>query len=145
MNCFFKYLLGFAIVRRLFWWLLPPKPVTNLKWEIESMTEKHAQVRLFWTPSPSKDVKRVLIEVVADNFVIAQSELPPSANEYILNIPENAIVDVVIGVDDGTYVVPASFTFTVPDLTKPLPVTDIGFEILGVIDVEVEEPEPVEE
>lgn len=93
----------------------------------------HARVRVFWTPSPSPDVKTQTLVVLENGVEVVNEVLTPNVSEKIVVLHQNSVVDVKITVSDGTFSVPADFGFVMPDLEQPLPVSFIGFEVLEVV------------
>jgi hypothetical protein len=119
----------------------PPEPVRYLSW---SLTQMHAQVRIFWTPSVSQDVKDVEFLVVANGTEVVRETLAPSVSEKIVDLKEGENIEVTVTVNDGTYKVPAHLNFIMPDLELPQGVQNLGYEIVHVHDHD-EEPEPTPE
>jgi hypothetical protein len=93
---------------------------------------RKAKVKLTWNLSPSDDVIHQNVKVVdpASGEIFVDVKLGRDITEVVLPDPVSekrrlqAIVVVSDGVNDSD---PAVADFTVPDLTKPLPVEALGF------------------
>jgi hypothetical protein len=103
------------------------KPVTNLQWSIIEMG-KVAQIKVFWSPSPSTDIKTQVIRINNDTPEV----LELSATEFTFEAEENSVFDVTVEVSDGTSVAASTINIVVPDLTAPQPVVGLGWEIVSV-------------
>ena len=106
---------------------------------------KVAVVRVSWTPSPSVDVvdQRVVVLNETLGEVIVETVVSPAVDSLVFEVPEKTDVSVSVVVSDGAYDSdPAYGSFSVGDLTAPLAVSGVGFEILEVKDLDV--PAPVD-
>lgn len=89
---------------------------------------KRARVTLSWIPSVSLDVVGVNVHVVMDGEDVFDTNLTPDVSEVVVgHFDAGASLTAVVTVTDGTYSVPASTSFQVPDLEEPLPVTELGW------------------
>lgn len=99
--------------------------------EVNNLMRK-AKVVLSWIQSPSDDVIRQSVKIVDphDGQIFFDENLGPEVNEVV--VPEllnekqrlQAIVVVSDGINDSS---PVVVDFTVPDLTAPAPVENLGF------------------
>lgn len=99
---------------------------------------KVAVVRASWVLSPSTDVVSQSVVVVNETTgdLVLDRVLSASMDHVDFEVPEKSDVSVTVTVSDGVYVSdPTVGTFSVGDLTGPLPVTGLAFEVLGVKDL----------
>lgn len=98
---------------------------------------KLADIKVSWIPSPSPDVVGIKIflknlETQAETVV----ELPPeSASHVFKELKEKMSYLVTVRLTDGTNHVDTTAQIDIPDLEKPQPVTNLGFEIVKVYDL----------
>lgn len=99
---------------------------------------KVAVVRASWVLSVSTDVVSQSVVVVNETTgdLLLDRTLSASMDHVDFEVPEKSDVSVTVTVSDGVYVSdPTIGTFSVGDLTAPLTVTGLGFEILEVKDL----------
>ena len=98
---------------------------------------KVAVVRVSWTPSPSVDVvdQRVVVLNETLGEVIVETVLSPAVDSLTFEVPEKTDVSVSVTVSDGAYESdPAYGSFSLGDLTAPMPVSGFTFDVLEVKD-----------
>ncbi len=96
---------------------------------------KIAKVRLSWLASISDDVVRQNLSIVINSGAPTNVELVPSAEEFILDIPEKSQVNVSLTASDTVNTSKAAtLDFEVPDLAIPAAPVGLFFEILEVND-----------
>lgn len=94
---------------------------------------KEALVRLSWTKSASNDVVDQLVNLTINSVKEDEVSLDPTVESYEFWAPEKSDVVASIIVSDGAnYSEPVSITFKIGDLTAPLPVTGLVYEIVDV-------------
>lgn len=96
---------------------------------------KQARVYLEWLPSVSLDVVSVEVSVVADGEQVFSTVVTPDVTKVdVGSYAEGVVLVATVSVSDGTYSVPASTSFQVPDLTRPEPVSglDWSYEVEDV-------------
>ena len=94
-----------------------------------------ADVRFHWVPSVSEDVVSLSIGVLDDsgNFVHLTENLSPETSEFtVVGLKEKTNYTVSVVVNDGLNKASASKSFNLGDLSAPLAVTDLGFEVVKV-------------
>ena len=93
------------------------------------------KVRLFWTRSPSTDVTARRITVTKGSES-AQFDLGPEVSEYLIEVEAFTFVTFKTEVMDaaGNKATSDTYTFTSPDMEAPLSDTNLGHEIVGIID-----------
>lgn len=102
---------------------------------------RSAKVRVSWALSPSPDVvnQKVVVTDETSGDVLLDQMLSAVATEVVFDVPEKTDVSVSVVATDGTFDSDASvLSFSVGDLQKPQPVTDLAWEILEVLDTEVQ-------
>lgn len=136
---------------KLFRWFFKPKPVTEvIFWGVGSLDEpdnyfyynrekkmKIAKVEASWIPSVSPDVVSQMFVVMNESsgVPIADLTLSPEADSAMFEVPEKTSVTITVSAFDGTFTSdPASFTFVVEDLAKPLPPAALFATIVEVVD-----------
>jgi hypothetical protein len=101
---------------------------------------KVARVRLFWTPSPTSTVAKV--EVVSTvNGESTVAEFPGNlTSEHVIDVPAFSTASFLVRTygDEGEVVDSMTHSFTTGDLEETFPATDLGHEIVEVVDVPVE-------
>jgi len=100
---------------------------------------KMATVKASWIPSVSKDVVSQNVVVVNETTTeeIVNVELSAEATETLFDVPEKTSVTISVTCSDGTFTSDAvSLTFSVADLTKPLPPAGLVAEIIDTFDSE---------
>jgi hypothetical protein len=97
---------------------------------------KVADVKLFWSKSPSQDIAKVTVTTTI-NGVDTVAEFGPEVEEMQIEVAALGTVQFQIVVTDTEGKVASSeiHSFTLGDLEDPLPATNLGHEILGVRDV----------
>jgi hypothetical protein len=110
-----------------------------------------ADVKLKWSPSPSGDITKQVVEVVIDGTPALESEVSPEITNIIVEVKASQSVifrvhttGKAVNGEDKT-VVSEQYTFQVGDLEDPLPAFGLGHEVVAVRDVPDEEVPPVEE
>ncbi len=94
-----------------------------------------AKIRLFWKRSvTSGPLTRKL--TVSNNGETIVVELPIELEEYQIEVKAFGVVvfSTEVTDDEGMVTSSATFSFTLGDLTAPQPDTDLGFEILEIVD-----------
>jgi hypothetical protein len=140
-----------ALIIAVLWTLLyfydftPPEPPTNLSYQIKGVFMKVAEVRLFWVPSVSPDVKTQKLTVLTykgdeTEGVEKVYDFPATVSEVTFKVPEGGHVHAVLVANDGKYdSLPAPYEFSIGDLTAPLAPEFVSHEVLRVFD-DVEGP-----
>lgn len=97
---------------------------------------KVADVKLFWTKSPSQDIAKVTVKTTI-NGTETVAEVGPEVQEIQVEVAALGSVQFQIDVTDTEGKVASSeiYSFTLGDLENPLPATNLGHEVLGVRDV----------
>lgn len=98
---------------------------------------KVARIEASWVPSVSADVVSQMLVVMneSDGVPIVDITLSAEADSAVFEVPEKTSVTITVSAFDGTYTSdPASLTFSVEDLTKPLPPSALSATIVEVID-----------
>ena len=101
---------------------------------------KVARVEATWMPSVSADVVSQNVVVVNETVGsgIFEQTVSAGADSVMFEVPEKNSVTITVTAFDGTYTSdPASLTFTVEDLTRPLAPSALGWTVVEVIDTEV--------
>lgn len=95
-----------------------------------------ADVRFFWTRSPSADIATVKA-VVTQNGTETVTEFGPEVEEFTLSIPALSSVQFKIESFDseGNKATSETYGFVLGDLEMPLPATGLGHEVLGTHEV----------
>ncbi len=109
---------------------------------------KVAVVRASWGLSPSADVvsQHVLVVNETTGELLVDKILSASMDHVVFDVVEKSGVSVTVTVSDGVYTSdPVSGTFTVSDLSVPLPVSGLSFQVLEVLDLEDTDTDPVTE
>lgn len=136
---------------QLFRWLFKPRKIENLSlWGItqeydddnyfyfnKEKNMKVARLEATWLPSVSADVISQNVAVVNETSGSGVMDLTVSAeaDSVTFEVPEKNSVTITVTAFDGTYTSdPASLTFSVEDLTKPLPPSAITATIVEVVD-----------
>jgi len=92
-----------------------------------------ADVRVYWLPSVSEDVVELDLHVQTGDQVVVSTVLSSEATEYVvLGLKEKTNYVVTVTVSDGTTDVSTSLDVNLGDLSAPLPVTGLGFDIVRV-------------
>lgn len=145
---------------QLFRWFFKPKSVRRLKlWGVVSKIDpdnyfyfnreknmKVARVEATWVPSVSADVVSQTVVVMNETLGsgIFEQTVSAEADSVIFEVPEKNSVTITVTAFDGTYTSdPASLTFVVEDLTKPLPPSAVVATIVEVIDTDTVVDDPV--
>tara|TARA_Y100000385_G_C12695400_1_gene468188 strand:- start:67 stop:516 length:450 start_codon:yes stop_codon:yes gene_type:complete len=139
---------------QLFRWFFKPSPISKLElWGFVSSdldpdnyfyfnkekNMKVARVEATWTPSVSADVVSQTVVVMNETIGsgIFEQTVSAEADSVMFEIPEKNSVTITVSAFDGTYTSdPASYTFMVEDLTKPLPPASVFATIVEVIDTD---------
>lgn len=97
---------------------------------------KVADVKIFWTPSPSADVEKVIVKTTV-NGSETMSQFGPEVIEMMIEVAALGSVTVQIDVIDKEGLTGSSeiHSFVLGDLEAPQPVTNVGHEIVGIRDV----------
>lgn len=97
---------------------------------------KVADVKIFWTPSPSTDIEKVLVKTTI-NGAETISQFGAEVTEMMIVV--SAMGSVTISIDvidkDGLQASSEIHSFVLGDLEGPQPVTDIGHTVVAVRDV----------
>lgn len=104
---------------------------------------KVADIRLFWTKSPSADVDHVEV-TVTQNGTQTVNQFGPEVEEFQIVAQASSSVQFQVDTFDteGNKATSVVYGFTLGDLESPLPATNLGHEILGVRDVPDVPPNP---
>lgn len=136
---------------QLFRWFFKPRKIENLTlWGVTADNDsnnyfyfnkeknmKVARIEASWVPSVSADVVSQMLVVMneSDGVPIVDITLSAEADSAVFEVPEKTSVTITVSAFDGTYTSdPASLTFSVEDLTKPLPPSALSATIVEVID-----------
>lgn len=98
---------------------------------------KTATVRLFWTRSPSSDAVRQTVKIV-NGGALSTVELDMVAQEVTVTVKASSSCSFSIDTfdDEGNVASSEVYAFTLGDLEKPQPATNLGHEVLSVQDDE---------
>ena len=98
--------------------------------------KKVADVRLGWKKSPSADVSEVQVTLVK-NGSTSTVKFGPEVEEYVVTLEAGAAVrfQVVVKDDEGLVSESEVHDFTLGNLEKPAPATDLFHEILAIREV----------
>jgi hypothetical protein len=98
---------------------------------------KAVKGKITWTPSPSADVAKQVIQITTDGNLL-ETELIPGAAEFEaqFNASSVAMVDIKTVDTEGKEATSVVLTITVGDLVDPLPATDLAWTPTEVVDVE---------
>lgn len=102
---------------------------------------KVAVVRASWGLSPSADVvsQHVLVVNETTGELLVDKVLSAAMDHVDFDVVEKSGVSVTVTVSDGVYTSdPVSGTFTVGDLSVPLPVSGVSFQVLEVLDLDTD-------
>jgi len=104
---------------------------------------KQATIRFYWSRSASGDVTAQRLEVTKDG-VKSVFDLPAELEEFVTEVNAKAsVLFRVTAIDgDGNEGPSDTFDFTLSDLTAPLPLTNLGFEVLAINDLPDEPTAP---
>ena len=96
---------------------------------------KVADVKLFWTKSPSADVTTRTIDVTI-NGDTQTVEVGPEVESYMIEVSASGTVqfNTVVKDTEGNEVSSEVYTFTLSDLEAPQPDTALGHTIVGIRD-----------
>lgn len=119
--------------------LCGPKPLlfvecVNLS-ILKRVDSMNVKVKLSWVGSVSGDVARYNVEVTNDNGdVVVEDTVSSITRDYVFNAASDSVLSAsVTAVDDAdNESLPAVATLVVPDMTAPLPPTDVTMEIVEV-------------
>ena len=134
-----KYLLSFIFKPRTVSVLrlsLYPNKIDSFYYNKEKQM-KIARVKATWIPSVSTDVVSQNVVVVDETNAVelVNAELSSEATETIFEVPEKTSVTISVSCSDGTFTSDSvSLTFSVADLTAPLPPAGLVAEIIEVFD-----------
>jgi len=140
----FKYLLSFILKPRAVSELrlsLYPNKIDSFYYDRKKKM-KIARVKASWIPSISADVVSQNVVVVDETNAVelVNAELSAEATETIFEVPEKTSVTISVNCSDGTFTSDSvSLTFSVADLTAPLPPAGLVAEIIEVFDDGAEE------
>jgi hypothetical protein len=97
---------------------------------------KIAKVKLFWTKSVSQDIAKVTVTTTI-NGAVTVTEVGPEVQDVTVDVAAMGVVSFLVVVTDteGKTATSETHSFTLGDLEDPLPVTNLGHEVVGVIDV----------
>ena len=138
---------------QLFRWFFKPQPVTEMRLRGLGSVEdpenifyydrvrnmKIAKVEASWSPSVSPDVisQNFVVMNESSGVAIADLTLSPEADSAMFEVPEKTSVTITVSAFDGTFTSdPASLTFEVEDLTKPLPPSALFATVVEVVNVD---------
>jgi len=138
---------------KLFRWFFKPKPVTdlylqglstwrdpqNIFYYDRSKRMKVAKVEASWVKSVSPDVvsQQFMVMQEGSGMPLVEKTLSAEANSTVFEVPEKTSVTISVSAFDGTFTSdPASLTFSVEDLTKPLPPAGLSAVIIEVMDLD---------
>lgn len=95
-----------------------------------------ADVRLFWTRSPSSDAQRQVLRTVIGG-VETSIDLTPETQEFQVVIASDVAFTFSVDTYDhaGNHTSSETYSSRVGDLEAPLPATLLGHEVVGVRDV----------
>lgn len=139
----------------IFRWLFKPKPVTDLDLQGLSVWRdpqnifyynrekkmKVAKVEASWVKSVSPDVVSQIFVVMNESsgVPIVDLSLSAEADSAVFEVPEKTSVTISVSAFDGTFTSdPASLTFSVEDLTKPLPPAGLSAAVVEVMEVDTD-------
>lgn len=97
---------------------------------------KVADIRLFWTPSPSTDIVKRRVVVTTDGEVTTDMEVGLEVVELmvVVNANSSVLFKTILTDSEGKEVVSVEYFFRLGDLIDPLPDTDLGHEIVAIRD-----------
>ena len=119
-------------------WLFRPQPVSSFFVAITKFGDpkmRMARVRASWTPSVSTDVESQTVSVVNENdgTILVDETMSGSARMVEFEAGERVNLTLEVTAFDGTYhSVPASVSFNTGDFTRPMPPTNLRFEIVEI-------------
>lgn len=129
------------LVRKIFG-IVVPKKVSFVKIiEIEECM-KIAKLKISWGKSPSLDVIQYNVIVINEDTqqVILDKMISFAETQVVLEVAEKTNITVTVFANDGFFDSdPVSTSYSVGDLTAPLPVGFVGIEVVGVREESVEE------
>lgn len=114
-----------------------PLPPTKLGYRIIGVDMKVAITRVYWTPSPSKDVVSQSLVLKFNGDVHIDESLDAAVDSYEVRIPEKTSVTVeLVAFDSVRGSIPAILDFRIGDLEAPVAPTFLspGYEILSIVD-----------
>jgi hypothetical protein len=96
---------------------------------------KIASVKHFWTKSPSADITKV-VSVLNVNGAETVTEYGPDTESFTVDVNANSTVNFRIETYDGEgrKAVSETYTYTLRDLTDPMPATNLGHEVINIRD-----------
>ena len=100
---------------------------------------KVAKVEASWVKSVSPDVvsQQFMVMQEGSGMPLVEKTLSAEANSTVFEVPEKTSVTISVSAFDGTFTSdPASLTFSVEDLTKPLPPAGLSAAIIEVMDLD---------
>jgi len=100
---------------------------------------KVAKVEASWVKSVSPDVvsQQFMVMQEGSGMPLVEKTLSAEANSTVFEVPEKTSVTISVSAFDGTFTSdPASLTFSVEDLTKPLPPAGLSAVIIEVMDLD---------
>jgi hypothetical protein len=102
---------------------------------------KYAKIRLTWEPTkdPRVTEHRVRIFVVGSSVTIEDISLPPTVDHLDFIMPHCAQLHIRSTVISEEGYSESVLDFDIPDLTKPVPVNNLGWTISEVIEYIPEE------
>jgi hypothetical protein len=115
---------------------------------MEKFSMKVAQLRISWGKSPSLDVIQYNVIVIDEDSqqVILDKVVSFAETQVLLEVKEKSNITVTVFANDGFFdSEPVSKSYSLGDLTAPLPVSSIGIEIVSIREEEVPVDVPVEE
>jgi hypothetical protein len=134
-----KYLLSFIFKPRTVSVLklsLYPNKIDSFYYNKEKQM-KIAKVKASWITSISADVvsQNVVVVDETNGVELVNAELSAEATETIFEVPEKTSVTISVSCSDGTFTSDSvSLTFSVADLTAPLPPAGLVAEIIEVFE-----------
>ena len=98
---------------------------------------KVADVKLFWTPSPSEDVASQEVSVSIDGAEAMITPITPEVAELLIEVQASKSVVFSVKTTDteGNSSISESYTFRIGDLEAPAPATNLGHQVVAVRDV----------
>jgi hypothetical protein len=124
-----------------------PKKIGFLKVEMEKFSMKVAQLKISWGKSPSLDVIQYNIIVIDENSqrVILDKIVSFAETQVLLEVEENSNITVTVVANNGFFdSEPVSRSYSLGNLTNPLPVSHIGIEVISTRESFVEASEEKE-
>ena len=103
---------------------------------------KYLIVKVYWDKCRDPRVKELSVKMffLGQDKPIDSYSLPPGTNFLTAVLKDNTTyhINITSVIDDKMYS-ESSITFDIPDMTNPLPLTGLNWEIMQVLDIDTED------